>query len=115
VATSRTRVISPAWPVFTITAANSAGSLSLPATLSVYWNDWPEGAGGAPIWPAVTCSLCCCSAWITSWGTSPRARILSGSSQMRIEYWPAPNTTTFPTPGNRAISSLSLMVAKLAR
>ena len=44
-------------------------------------------------------------------GASARERILSGSSQIRMEYWPAPNTTTFPTPGRRAISSLSLMVA----
>jgi len=44
-------------------------------------------------------------------GINPRACILLGSSQMRIEYWPAPNTTTLPTPGRRAISSLSLMVA----
>jgi len=28
-----------------------------------------------------------------------------------MEYWPAPNTVTLPTPGRRAISSLSAMVA----
>jgi len=55
--------------------------------------------------------LCCRNASITSWGMSPRACILFGSSQMRIEYCPAPNPTTLPTPGSRAISSLSLMVA----
>src|SRR5262249_42961722 len=109
--TSLSRVISRARPVLTITCANSVGSLSLPVTLSVYWNVWPRGAGGAPICPAVTCVLCCRSASITSCGISPRACILFGSSQTRIEYWPAPNTTTLPTPGNRAISSLSLMVA----
>src|SRR5262249_41181052 len=73
--------------------------------------DVERGAGGAPICPAVTCVLCCRSASITSCGISPRACILFGSSQTRIEYWPAPNTTTLPTPGSRAISSLSLMVA----
>src|SRR5262249_25421959 len=93
--TSPSRVISPARPVLTITCANSVGSLSLPVTLSVYWNVWPRGAGGAPICPAVTCVLCCRSASIMSCGISPRACILFGSSQTRIEYWPAPNTTTF--------------------
>ena len=38
----------------------------------------PSGAGGAPIWPAVTCSLCCCSAWMTSCAVRPRACIFSG-------------------------------------
>ena len=36
-------------------------SLSRPLTFSVYWNACPAGVGGAPIWPAVTCWLCC---WI---------------------------------------------------
>ena len=36
---------------------------------------------------------------------------LVGSSQTRIEYWPAPNTVTLPTPGSRDSSSLMLMVA----
>ena len=112
---SRTRVMSPALPVLTMTLANCSGSSSRPSTLSVYWNDWLSGAGGVPIWPAVTCSLCCCSAWITSCVVRPRACILSGSSQIRIEYCPAPNTLTLPTPGSRAISSFRRMVAKLLR
>ena len=32
-----------------------------------------------------------------------------------MEYCPAPNTLTLPTPGSRAISSFSRMVAKLLR
>ena len=79
--------------------------------MSVYWNDCPAGAGGAPIWPAVTCWLCCCSELTTSLGVNPRACSFSGSSQIRMEYWPAPNTLTLPTPGSRESSSLSRMVA----
>ena len=77
----------------------------------VYWKLTPGGVGGVPIWPAVTSWLCCCSASTTSWASRLRALSFSGSSQMRMEYWPAPNTLTLPTPGRRASSSLSLMVA----
>ena len=48
------------------------------ARSSVYWNDWSAGAGGVPIWPAATCSLCCCSACTTSWVVRPRALQLVG-------------------------------------
>ena len=54
----------------------------------------PCGVGGAPTWPAVTCWLCCWIAEMTSCGIRLRACSLFGSSQTRIEYWPAPNTET---------------------
>ena len=44
-------------------------------------------------------------------GISPRTWSLFGSSHTRIEYWPAPNTVTLPTPGRRESSSRMLMVA----
>ena len=91
--------------------SNWVVSSSLPLTLSVYWNAWPGGVGGAPTWPAETCWLCCWIAVTTSDGISPRTWSLFGSSQTRIEYWPAPNTVTLPTPGRRESSSRMLMVA----
>ena len=45
-ASSRRRVISPALPVLMMTSPNCSGSASRPATLSVYWNVCPDGAGG---------------------------------------------------------------------
>src|ERR1700727_3126634 len=39
---------------------------------------------------------------MTSCGISARTCSLFGSSQTRIEYWPAPNTVTLPTPGSPA-------------
>ena len=57
------------------------------------------------------CWLCCCSELTTSLGVNPRACSFSGSSQIRMEYWPAPNTLTLPTPGSRESSSLRRMVA----
>ena len=92
-------------------SSNSDLSSSRPLTFSVYWNAWPGGVGGAPTWPAVTCWLCCWIAWMTSCGISPRTCSLFGSSHTRIEYCPAPNTVTLPTPGNRDSSSRMLMVA----
>ncbi len=108
---SRTRVRPPSVPDLTMTAPNWSGSSRRLCTSSVYWKEVGPSTGGMPTWPAVTCSLCCWSALMTSWASRPRACIFSGSSQMRIEYWPAPNTVTLPTPGSRAISSLSRMVA----
>ena len=70
-----------------------------------------SGVGGAPIWPAVTCWLCCWIEETTSCGIRLRTCSLFGSSQTRIEYWPAPNTVTLPTPGSRDSSSRILMVA----
>ena len=64
-----------------------------------------------PTCPAVTCWLCSWIAEITSCGISERTCSLFGSSQTRIEYSPAPNTVTLPTPGNRDSSSRMLMVA----
>ena len=92
-------------------SSNWLVSSSRPLTFSVYWNACPGGVGGAPTWPAVTCWLCCWIAWMTSCGISPRTCSLFGSSQTRIEYWPAPNTVTLPTPGSRDSSSRMLMVA----
>ena len=91
--------------------SNWLASSSRPLTLSVIWKAWPGGVGGVPIWPAVTCWLCCWIACTTSCGISPRACSLFGSSQIRIEYCPAPNTVTLPTPGSRASSSFRLSVA----
>jgi len=92
-------------------SSNWLVSLSRPLTLSVYWNACPAGVGGAPIWPAVTCWLCCWIEETTSCGIKLRTCNLFGSSQIRIEYCPAPNTVTLPTPGSRDSSSLMLMVA----
>ena len=50
-------------------------------------------------------------ALITSAGVSPRAYSFCGSSQIRIEYCPTPNTPTLPTPGTRESSGTSLIVA----
>ena len=44
-----------------MTFSNCSASSSRPLTFSVYWNACPAGVGGAPIWPAATCWLCC---WI---------------------------------------------------
>src|SRR5260370_42464173 len=52
---------------------------------------------------------------MTSCGVRFRTCNLFGSSQTRIEYWPAPNTVTLPTPGNRDSSSRTLMVAQFDR
>ena len=77
-----TRVIWPPLALSTLTMMlpNSAGSVSRPSTLTVYWKFWPAGAGGAPTWPAVTCWLCCWIALITSCGRQS-ARV----QRLRIE------------------------------
>ncbi len=78
---------------------------------TVYWNGCASGDGGMPSWPAATCWFWPLSALMTSCVVSERACSLLGSSQTRIEYWPAPKTLTLPTPGRRASWSLRLMVA----
>ena len=77
----------------------------------VYWNCWSFGAGGMPTCPAATSWLCCWTALITSFGTSPNEYNFCGSIQIRIEYSPAPITVTLPTPGRRASSLTRLIVA----
>lgn len=89
--------------------SKSGALLSRPLTLSVYWKSWPAGTGGIPTAPAVTSWLCCCTMLMMASGVRPRACTRSGSSQIRIAYWPAPNTVTLPTPGRRASSFCTLM------
>ena len=64
-----------------------------------------------PTWPAATFWLCSRTALITSFGTRPKENSFCGSIQIRMEYSPAPNTFTLPTPGRRASSLVRLMVA----
>ena len=95
--------------------SNSAASASAPSTLTVSWKACPAGVGGMPTCPAVTLAFCFWTALITSAGVRERWRISSASSQMRMLYWPMPNTMTSPTPGRRANLSRSARVAKLLR
>ena len=41
----------------------------------------------------------------------PRLASVSGRTQKRIAYWPAPKMDTWPIPGTRLIGSLMLMYA----
>ena len=45
----------------------------------------------------------------------PRAFSFSGSSQTRMEYWPAPNTLTLPTPGRRATARPCRLMVRVVR
>ena len=65
-------------------SANWSGSTSRPRVFTVSWNCVPLGAGGPPICPAATCMFCCEMAVTTSAALTPRAAILSGSSQTRM-------------------------------
>ena len=65
---------------------------------------WPGAVGWAPTWPDGTETLRFSTALRTSEGISLNALSLSGSSQIRMAYWP-PNTLTWPTPLIREIGS----------
>ena len=80
--------------------------------LSVYWNDCPAGAGGAPIWPAVTCWLCCCSELITSLGCqSARLQLLGIEPDPHGVLAGAEHVDVADARAGATSSSLSRMVA----
>ena len=114
-ATSPSRVICPSGVARMTTAANSSSLFSRPCELTDSWNVVSDGLGGAPSTPAATCTFCSRIARTTSVAVSWRADSLSGSSQIRMLYSPAPKICTLPTPGIFASSSFTCRWAKFER
>ena len=74
-------------------------------------NCWPGGTGSPPIWPAGFTVFCARMALMISGTVTPRFASLSGLTQQRIAYCPAPKIDTDATPGTRVNSSFRLMNA----
>ena len=113
--TSPSRVICPSRVARTTMSENCSSDASRPCALTESWKVVSEGAGGAPSVPAATCTFCSRMARTTSVAVSCRAASLSGSSQTRMLYSPAPKICTLPTPGIRASSSFTCRCAKFDR
>jgi len=93
---------------------NCSALASRPSVLTVTWKA-DEVSGCCPTEPAATCTFCSRSAATTSLAVSPRVATRDGSSQTRMEYSPAPQTSTSFTPGRRASSSRTWRMAKFDR
>ena len=83
-ATSPSRTISPSSPVLMTMSRNCCSSVRRPWALMASSN-CAFCAGGAPIWPAATCTFCSRMALMTSPLVSPRAASFCGSSHTRME------------------------------
>ena len=114
-ATSRRWVICPSGVARTTMSPNSSSVVRRPCALTSIWKVVFDGAGGAPRTPAATWMFCSRIDRTTSLVVSWRADSLSGSSQMRMLYSPAPNTCTLPTPAILASSSFTCRWAKFER
>ena len=73
-------------------------------------NCCPGGTGSPPICPAGFTVFCAWIALMISGTVMPRLASLSGLTQIRMAYWPAPKTVTDATPGMRVNASFMLMI-----
>jgi len=80
---------------------NCSAVLKRPSAVTVAVNGVPSGEGSEPILPAANCTFCARTAVSASLADRPKARSLSGLSQMPMAYSP-PNSWVLPTPGRRA-------------
>ena len=110
-AMSLMRTTPPFALVRTTILSNSGTLLSAPGARTVSCCCWFPATGGCPIWPAAACTFCAWIAAVTSAALMASAVIRTGSSQIRMEYWPTPKTFTLPTPGSRESSLTRLIVA----
>ncbi len=81
-------------------SSNSAGSVNRPAARTLIWYVWPGPGGGAPTWPAATCTFCSRSACTTSSAVMLRPASRSGSSHSRIAYRRSPKTNDVADAGH---------------
>jgi hypothetical protein len=79
-----TRIAEPSGSMRMMMLPNSSGSDSRPLVVTVYWNCWSVGAGGAPICPAGTCTFCSATAFWMSATLTLSEVMRSGLSQKRM-------------------------------
>ena len=72
---------------------------------------WPWGTGSPPICPAGLTLFCALTALVISVTVTPRFASVSGFTQMRMAYGPAPKIWTCDTPWIRVNAYCRLIVA----